>query len=220
MATKNEIISDIELRLTRGKVSDDFELDKTQIGYWVDSMRDSVVTDYLNHSLANNDEVDLYYVESEKCNTHLVEDTACDDPSSTCWKRRYFDLNYDPLKLSDDRGIVLVTNQVGRKIYRAQHKDLQVLRGMDLSRPNATTLVWFREGQRMFVDGLPDKSGSDVSVTVYYAKALQGTNPTATTEYLLSTNLIDEVTEEVERIARREMRMDNFEDLVNDGTQE
>ena len=40
MPTKEELVGDVELRLTRGKPSDDFEVEKLQIEHWIDTVRD------------------------------------------------------------------------------------------------------------------------------------------------------------------------------------
>ena len=39
MASLNQLISDIELRLSKGNISDDFTIDRRQIQFWIDSER-------------------------------------------------------------------------------------------------------------------------------------------------------------------------------------
>ena len=65
--TKGQLISDIELRLTKGKPSDDIAIYRNQIAYWLDIERDNILTDILSDSIKKGNDIDPFYVESDLC---------------------------------------------------------------------------------------------------------------------------------------------------------
>ncbi|GAF90978.1 unnamed protein product, partial [marine sediment metagenome] len=71
-----------------------------------------------------------------------------------CWERKVATLTGVPLYLIADEGMVHVTNEVGEEIHRVNHDDLQILKGMRLSRPSQNKLVYHREHQSLIIDGL------------------------------------------------------------------
>ena len=221
MSTRAKLISDIELRLTRGKVSDDFEVPKRQIAFWIDEVRDALVEDYLNEAVKRGAPVDPFYISREECKLISTEDVPCIDDEDNCWERKVATLTGTPLFLIGDEGMIHVTNSVGEEIHRVLHDDLQTLKNMRLSRPSQRKLVYHREGNNIVIDGLAQNYNGLPKIRVAFVRSIRDWAIADQDAYPISDNLVPDLLANVEEIARRELAMElSFEDETNDGTQE
>ena len=218
--TRAKLISDIELRLTRGKVSDDFEVPKRQIAFWIDEIRDAVVSEYLNEAVKRGAPVDPFYITREECKLIATEDVPCIEDEDDCWERKIATLSGTPLFLIGDEGMIHVTNNVGEEIHRVEHDDLNILRNMRLSRPSQSKLVYHREGQDLVIDGLSRNYGGRPKIRVAFVRSIRNWALADTDDYPLSDNLVPTLLDAVEEVAIRELAEEiSFEDDINDGTQ-
>jgi len=219
--TRAKLISDMELRLTRGKVSDDFEVSKRQIAFWIDEYRDAVVEEYLNEAVKRGAPIDPFYISREECILVATEDVPCIDDEDNCWERKIATMSGTPLFLIGDEGMIHVTNSVGEELHRIEHDDLQVLKSMRLSRPGQKKLVYHREDQNLIVDGLSANYNGLPKIRVAFVRSIRGWDIADTEEFPLSDNLAPALLDAVEDVARRELNGEwSFEDTTNDGTQE
>ena len=106
MATKKELISDIELRLTKGKPSDDFEVDKRQISFQLDIVRSALIKSKAKEESKDDfsDFVTLY----EAVEVY-EEDKAADDGESAMWVKSK--LPEDVMSLPEDMGVYSIETQ-------------------------------------------------------------------------------------------------------------
>ena len=220
MATRGKIISDIELRLTRGKISDDFEVSRRQIAFWADTERDEVVQIYLNGLVRKRKPIDPFYIERETCKLLSTEDVPCIDDDDACWERKKATLTGTPLYVDGDKGIVHVTNEVGEEIHKVDHDDLQVLKSMRLSRPSQRKLVYHREKDDIIIDGLSKNYNNVPKLNVAYVRSLNGWTVTDDEDYPIADSLVPELLDRIEETARKELSEDDsYEDDINDGMQ-
>lgn len=220
MVTRSKIISDIELRLTSGKVSDDFEVSRRQIAFWVDEGRDEVVTLYLNALVKKRKAIDPFYIEREDCKLVSTEDVPCIDDEDNCWERKIATMVGTPLYLIGDKGMVHVTNSVGKEIHRVEHDDLDILQSMRLSKPGQRNLVYHREKLDLIIDGLSKNYSDMPKIRVAYVRSIRNWDIVDTDEYPIADALVPELIDRIEETARREIAESSMEDNINDGTQE
>lgn len=219
--TRAKLISDIELRLTSGKVSDDFEVSKRQIAFWIDEVRDAVVEEYLNEAVKRGAPIDPFYIEREECLLVSAEDVPCIDDADDCWERKLATMTGVPLFLIGDEGMVHVTNHVGEEIHRVLHDDLWILSRMRLSKPSQGKLVYHREGQNIIIDGIPANNKGYTKIRIAYVRSIRDWSLSDSDEYPLSDNLVPDVLNAVEEIAIRELDPRfGIDDRINDGTQD
>ena len=219
MVTRSKIISDIELRLTRGKVSDDFEVSRRQIAFWVDEGRDEVVQLYLNSLVNKRKAIDPFYIEREDCKLIATEDVPCIDGDDDCWERKIATMVGTPLYLMGDKGLIHVTNNVGKEIHRVEHDDLNILQHMRLSKPSQRSFVYHREKLSLIIDGLSRNFSDMPKIRVAYVRSIRNWDIADTAEYPISDSLVPELVDRIEETARREIAEASFEDNINDGIQ-
>jgi len=65
--TKEMLVSDIILRISKGKPSDDQELEPRQVAFWIDQWLPFLVTDLLNKRVSMGLGIDPNYIKIEEC---------------------------------------------------------------------------------------------------------------------------------------------------------
>lgn len=218
MTTLQELQSDLELRLTRGKPSDDIELDKRQSKHWFVTSRDAMVANDQNARLRAGLDIDKFYLETEECKVLENNNSTC--VGEDCFDKYYVDATYDILKLDDDKGLYHVTNHDNIELHQIDHADIDILRSLKFAKPAHDNLTFFREGTRLYIQGVKKRSKQFVNITVTYIPALQSKTLTDTEQFPIAPDLIAPLLDTVEEIARREMDLRNYEDVTNDGDQE
>jgi hypothetical protein len=214
--TKQELVADIELRVTRGKPSDDLELPQDQIVHWLDIAANSVVTDYLNKKTRAKKTIPPEYIQKVLA-IQLAQETA---PSNIDeGKRHYLDFSsYNVMPLEKDRGIVRVDTLTGKRANSIEEQDHEMLESLYFSKPSRENLVWYREGDDIFIVGYGDNIISAVKMNVYYVPVIDIKSLADTAEVKITDDVIAIILDVVEDMALRQLGAD-FEDLQNDGTQ-
>jgi hypothetical protein len=215
--TKQELVSDIELRVTRGKPSDDLELDQSQIVHWLDVAANSVVADYLNKKLRSGKPIPPEYVEKVLA-IQLQQETAPDNTDEGI--RHYLDFSsYNVMPLEKDAGITRVSTLSGKRVHALSDEEhLDVFKYLYFAKPSRENLMWYREGDEIFVVGYGNNITSAVKLNVYYVPAIDIDSLSDTAEVAITDDLIAIILDVVEDMALRQLGAE-FEDLQNDGTQ-
>jgi len=216
MASLEEFVGDIELRLSRSKPSDDFELDKSQIKHWIDIVRDSLVADKLNVDIKKGKSIPAIYVRSEFCTVVVDEVNAC---NSGCGKRKSITVSDDILTLDDDRGVLRVVSSTGDWVPIYSADEARQVARLRFSKPGEDKAIGYREGQNIFIMGLTDLKTAAVKYNVFYVGATMSFTLSDPDEYPIESILAPIMLDEVEAIGRREFELERLEDLDNDGEQ-
>lgn len=213
MATKREIASDIELRLTRGKPSDDLELDFRQIYFWMDTALDAFIHDSIKRDIEQGLEVNPFYIKKEECKLMTEEVKDCED----CDPRFYISITKTPISLPNDRGIVRVTDTRGAILGNFSKDQIEMLHLLDMAKPTKKKQVFYRENKNLYIEKANSKQIDIVKYNVYYVP-MEADAVGDDDEYPISAELLPEFILFIEGIARRQMES-GFEDLQNNGKQ-
>jgi len=214
MATKSQIASDIELRLTRGKPSDDLELDRRQIYFWMDSSLDAFVHNELVNSLAKGETLDPSYITKEECKIMIEEIKDCFD----CKPRFYLTITKDVMDLPKDKGIIRVMDTRGVSLKHFEKEQIEMLELLEFARPTQTNQAFYRENRNIYIEKANKKMIDIVKYHVFYIPANLSVGIDEDDEYPIPTQLLPEFISFIEDIANRQMSR-QFEDLEADGKQ-
>lgn len=213
--TRGKLISDIELRLTKGKPSDDLELERAQIGHWLDVVRDELVKADLDSELSEGKPLDTFYITRETCISPTVEDLACVDDSIDEYA---YTLTSTPMHLHNDQGVIMVRTDEDDLVMPTSLIDIQMIKDMQFTKPSNTNFVYYREGDKLVFFGLNRNPINDPKFIVYYIPQYTAASPSEADEFKIRDHLVGVLLDSVEQIARRQMS--TFEDLENDAQQD
>lgn len=149
--TKEQFISDVELQVYQGQISDDAELSKDQIAFWGSYNLNMLVANELNEKLKRGEFFPAVYKKRASCEVLTKEDVDCADD---CGDRVFAELDEEVLSINKDAGIMRVITDEGDIVLKASVETLDFLRYMPFSKPDTENLVYIREGNKIYIEGL------------------------------------------------------------------
>lgn len=206
-------ISNIELLVQKGLVSDDSPLDRSQILFWLISNVDAIGKEYLDLQIGAGKPLDSVMFLKEACKLIADEDESCVDLED---ERSYITMTYQPMSLLNDMGIVRVTTNDGYFVHRSREEQIDIVKDLRYAKPTKDHLVYYRENKKLFIEGF--NNTPNTKFIVWYIPTAESQSLTEASEIKLPGELIPMLLERVEQIALREMQV-GVQDLENDGTQ-
>ncbi len=210
MATKSELISDIHLRLTAFKPSDDTEIPRSLIGHWLEIARDAIVLGEAEGAEeVDLDTIDDFYLERYECNIVQKEVSNCKKNCSyiISFPEVYFKNN------DSSRVIVLrVDDSFGRKMVKVTRDYADSIKNLEFAKPTHDNLMWYREQDRLIILGLGSRSANNTKFDIYFVPSRTSSDDE---EFPILPDDIPELLEYVEEIGRR--ALGTPADYDNDG---
>lgn len=214
MATIGDLISDVELRLTGGSVSDDFQVDRRQIRFWIDTERARLIeeSDKSGGMQELADFIRLY----ECVDINKVKSPCL----SGCGSERYeVELPVSVSNIKNDLGVYRVETISGVTIRRIRLSEVSRIKNMRFSSPSRSRIVYYRlnnsSGKSVLnIEGGTDSFKNNGKVNLYLIPE-DTSSFDESEEYPINASLIPVLLERVEQIGRRELPIE--QDLENDG---
>ncbi len=204
---KGDIISDIELRLTRGKPSDDFETDRRQIAFWMDAIRGQLLSNWIE----KYDDIPPQALTHFDCKVAIAATPTC--VVGTCYTKHSITIS-PVLQLKEDKGVYRVALQGGKEIDRYRTSAEQdILKHIRLARPTDSHPAWYRINDKVFLLGtLPN---ANVQLDLVLSDT---TTVTDTSDYPIPDELTNILIEEAVKKGMQQISQGVL-DLTNDGKQ-
>ena len=203
---KEVLISDIELRLAGGTLSDDFPVSRRQIGHWLDVVRDRLVRE----EIETTSEVNPECWDSDR-NLDILEEDVTNEENP----RFYVTLSKIPLSTVGDRAVVKVETTDRQTIHKTTLAELTYINRLHFAKPSIDNILYYRSGIKLYLEGATARIASDYNIHAYYVAAYTSSSPAESDEFKISGALIPMLLDTVEEIARRESQ--TKQDLENDG---
>lgn len=204
---KGDIISDIELRLTKGKPSDDLEIDKRQIASWMDAIRGQMLAFWIE----KNGDISPQTLTHFDCKVATSNTPTC--VVGTCYTKHYITIS-PVLQLEDDKGVYRVALQGGKEIDRYRTSAEQdILKHIRLAKPTNNHPAWYRINDKLYLLGVLPNAKIQLDLI------LSSTSTVADTEdYPLPGELTNVL---IERAVKKGLQQisQGILDLTNDGKQ-
>lgn len=209
--TKKTIIDDIELELLAGSVSDDTELSKSQIAYWVDVHINQVIANEINNKLRLGEPIPSVYIKKVTCQELLVEDDPCGED------RVYVELTDDILTLNNNSGIIKVLDEEGNEIQKASTEHLSLFSNMRFSKPSVENLQYTQEGiSKIYFPGLRSVDAPFEQPTIWYVPKQDIMSAADSYEVLISDLSLPILIDMCVERGKREL-YGGQQDVANDG---
>lgn len=218
--TKDELISDIELRLTQSIPSDDFEVEREQIAHWLDLASNSIVSDLLTNQIRRSGDIDPFYLLSTDLKNVSKENTSGILSDSI---RYYIDISdIDVLSIpseSGDRGVYLVKNKSNKILPYIREQDVQWMKDLWFSTPSKNNPMWFRENDKVFIVGLSDKDYNQSKFRITYVPVIDSSSLNNEDEYPVTSDVLPMISDLAYENGIKELNEGEL-DLQNDGKPE
>jgi hypothetical protein len=209
MASIEQLISDVELRIYGGKPSDDAEIEREQIRFWLETINKALVTDYINKT----NEIPSDLIRKIDCLVVHKETTDCDG----CNSSQYIELpknsdgtTLDILSLRSDGGIVDL-KKGNSPIYRlSSPSQIRINNNLRFANNNA---YYYRVDNKIYLfNGIyPSYCKLSLFVATVDTTDKKDNEQFPTVDALMAT-ILDEAT----RIGMNELK--GKQDIQNDGT--
>lgn len=208
MATRREIRSDVILRLTKGKPSDDFEVDDRQINFWIDNVRSSMIQDKIDDGMVDLQDFisrfDNICIETELVETKNIE------------KNLYkIKLPADVLDLPNDIGVYDVETEGGTQVTRIRPTDRKRFKNLRFAKPGPSRPSFYRVSEHLYFEGGGDNWLRHGAVNLLLIASSTIDSVSDDEPYPISSDMIASLIDACEMIGLREIQTE--EDLLNDG---
>lgn len=215
MATRREIRSDIILRVTKGKPSDDFEIDDRQIDFWIDMIRAAIVSARIKEESDSGLQSYLTFLE---CLDISEASSACLDADICASKRYEVNLPADVINLDEDIGVYRVETAAGYPIRKIRPSDKSRFKNLKFVTFNAKNLGYYRVENKIVLLGGTTNFLENGKVNIYAILSTTVGTVGDDDEFPIAEDLLPALIQECEAIARRELELP--EDISNDAQQE
>lgn len=213
MATKNKLVSDIILRITKSKPADDLELEPKQVEFWLSIVIDSMVKDSLDNLIDSGQRLPDFYVIKEGLKPIYSEAYYSVDDED---ERMYVELKKPAMTLNNDLAILRVTTNEGSFFHKTRLTTVDFTESMEFSKASTNNLVYYRDGKkRLILLGVSRELIDVIEIFVWYIPQTDIECFAGDEELPIPQDMIEEIQLRVEDLARRQMY--GVADIENDG---
>jgi len=200
MLTQLHIVSDLELRLSKSKPSNDIDITYEQMAYWIDQARDEITK--------------LYIDEAKTVDPSLILELN-GLPFYTVGDASFVDLGIIPLDTQKANSIVYVKDNTGKYLFGSSLSNSRYLSKMRFTKPDTCTIVYSLSGSAIQISGEPSLVGKTYSIGVAHSELSRTKGPID--RYYVAPSTLESILESAEKVGLRELNGDSYYDITNDG---
>lgn len=163
--TKREIIDNAILKATQSNPSDDHEIERDQVVFWIQELLPAMIAAEIENERKLRNPIPAIYITYEECKDLEIEDAAC---GGDCQDRFYITLSGTILDLAGDAGLVLIRTDEGIRIPIVSLGDIETLRNMPFGKPSSEKPVAYRIKEKIFIEGYKEADIDFEALTVWY----------------------------------------------------
>lgn len=187
MITKQKLIDDIELQLLQSSPSDDSDLSKVQVAQWVQYHLHDLIRREIVGEMSKGNMIPPIYIIRED-GFELDEESVVDMEDDR--QRMWVELANDVLDLPKDSGIVQVLDYDYNLISKASLERMNLINSLPFAKSSPKNLLYFRQGKKIFVEGLQTSEISYTPIIVDYVPKQDLLAMDDTDEVIISDQLI------------------------------
>ena len=213
--TKNTLVSDIILRISRGKPSDDLELESGQVAFWIDQLLPALIKQSLDSAIASDQPIDPDYIKIEESVTPILKVNS----DLAIQTNVYIDLCNPPISLLRDRGVIRVATDDGFYVDKVTFEELDDVTHLKFSKPSTKSLKYNRVKKRLYFYGVTEDTIGLFKFNIAYIPLQKLADLGEDDLVYVGNDILPLLAEAVEAIARRQMYQSDI-DEENDGQQD
>ena len=200
--TKQELIDDIILRITKGEPSDDFELSPRQVAFWFDIVASDILPKYVDSKLRKSEGVPSIMIEIDDEIGGEVENNIMLDQYDN---RVFIETEKEIMDLPKDNGVLRILTEEGQFLNRVSIERLDELNKMTFAKPSRDNMLYSKIDQKLYIHGLNPSHVGIVNFSVTYIPKFNLSDLEDDDTVKLPDELIGVISDAVEDKARRQM---------------
>lgn len=200
MITQEYLVSDLELRLSKSKPSNETDVTYEQMAYWVDEARDFVTKQYVDEAKNIDDSLVM-----------KIEGLAPYEVGTDV----FIELNLIPLDIKKNRGVVYIENDSGEFLFNATAQSNRYLKSMAFTKPSGCTVVYSLNGSAIQLEGGDALMSSTYNVGLVHSELSRTKLPSD--RYYLAPSTQKLILDLAEEIGLRELNGAAYYDITQDG---
>jgi hypothetical protein len=209
--TKEQLVSDIILRITKGKPSDDLELEPRQIEFWIDMVLPTLQKQLLDKKIAEGSTISPDYICVEDCIYPKIKDQNCRE----CKDNIYLDLKCTPADLYRDLGVIRVVTMDGAWVDKVSLLEIDTLYNLKFSKPSLKNLKYHRVKNKLYIHGLTKDTIHLAQFMVSYIPVVSVSDLDQDEPVYVGDELLDLLANELENKARRQVYQSDIDEQNN-----
>jgi len=193
MATIRQLVSDIELRLSKGNVSGDFQIDRRQIQFWLDVVRSALIQEKSRYGMQELADFARFY----PCVSIFKKEIDC---GGDCNKYSYqIELPVAVSELPGDLGVYRVETESGNTINRIKASEKARIKHLKFGRPSNSIITYYRISDTLTLMGGSNNFLENGKVNLYLVPA--STNDLdLDDDYPIDESMLSALLDEAEKI--------------------
>lgn len=186
MATVREMVSDVELALYQGQISDDAETEREQIKFWLSYHLNQLVATECNEKVKRGEQIPAIYQVRASLEVPDLEETDEVDETD---ERVYVTMDEEILDLNKDAGVIAVLDEQNDEIKKTTIGTILQFKHTKFGAPSLGNLLYYREGQKIYIYGFKPSDVPFATIQVWYVPK-QNLREMAETEEVLCSALV------------------------------
>jgi hypothetical protein len=201
--TKQELIDDIILRVTKSAPSDDLELEPRQIEFWFDLVIAEILPKWLDSKIVKGQDIPSSMI--------VVEDNLEATVEDVTMLNQYHDRVfiqpelYSVLDLANDGGLIRVITDQGQVVNKVPLTRLDSISKMTFGKPSRENLLHTRINDNIYIHGLSPKHVALTQFSIAYIPKIVLQDLEDDDEVPLTEEVIGLISDAVEDKALKQM---------------
>jgi len=208
MVIKDQLVSDLELRLSKFRPHGDLKISRGLLAFWIDSSRDTVVVPKILQDLGKRNIIDSAFIDKEVLNVAADADSG-----------KYVLTPTNPMiQLPEGRGVVQIIDLGASPNYaliKTDYDEVDVVDNLRYATPALTRLFWYQDHNDNIVIH-PADATSTQDFLLRYVRADWGSDTALSAAYPISSDLYDPLMELAYQKAVSAIQLGQVDVLTNE----
>jgi hypothetical protein len=163
--TVNQIVSDVELQLYQGQISDDAATERAQIKFWLSYHLNQLVATECNEKVKRGESLPAIYQTMAALEIPDIEER---DDVAEIDERVFIEMDEEILDLNKDAGVIAVLTEENDEIKKATLTTILQFKHLKFGGPSLDNLLYYREGQKIYIYGFKPSDVPFSTIQVWY----------------------------------------------------
>ena len=188
--TVQQLVSDVELQLYQGQVSDDAAVERAQIKFWLSYYLNQLVAAECNEKVKRGEQIPAIYQTMAALEVPDIEER---DDVEEVDERVFVEMDEEILDINKDAGVIALLDEDNNEIKKATMTTILQFKHLKFGAPSLDNLLYYREGQKIYIYGFKPSDVPFSTIQVWYVPKQDLTTMTESDEVKVSDLVLPQV---------------------------